>query len=497
MNKFKKFSAGMMAGMMAVSMLAASVTVHAEETNQWDGEVSHVVMTYITAGVEPTDLGMVEDALNEITTKKIGVEVEFKPVSVFEVPSQCPMWIGAGETIDLMCVPFTGLRPYIDMNMIEPLDQWLPENAPDLVQMDADGEPVYDTTSSEAVYGIMTIPNPSGNGGGYLIETEALKNAGFDYENGDKITLDDLDVIFEKLKELYPDSYPAGLMGATPRSSMTCIADPLGATAASGVVMGYDSTEVVNYFATEEYKNFLEHTRDWYEKGYVLQDAATTDVSLTDYMKNGMFLGYFDEGSEFLRLSACGSYGKEMTRLLINDPHMVAISAASNAYWTVPVTAEEPEAALRLLNLFNTDKEVVNLMSWGIEGVHYEFLDKEAGIIKRTENFTNYIALGLYGNQQYTYYVGESSAEADAAWNETAKANKTKGYGFCYDTTAMTNQLTAVEAVITEYQAALETGSADLEKTYPEFIEKLEANGINDIIADKQAQFDAWLAEQE
>lgn len=60
----------------------------------------------------------------------------------------------------------------------------------------------------------------------------------------------------------------------------------------------------------------------------------------------------------------------------------------------------------------------------------------------------------------------------------------------------MTNQIIAVEAVINEYVPALTTGSADLEPTYAEFISKLEANGINEIIADKQAQFDAWLKEQ-
>ena len=40
------------------------------------------------------------------------------------------------------------------------------------------------------------------------------------------------------------------------------------------------------------------------------------------------------------------------------------------------------------------------------------------------------------------------------------------------------------------------SGSNTDEITYNEFIQKLEANGINDIIADNQAQFDAWLAEQ-
>ena len=81
-------------------------------------------------------------------------------------------------------------------------------------------------------------------------------------------------------------------------------------------------------------------------------------------------------------------------------------------------------------------------------------------------------------------------------WTKQAEGRKTKGYGFCYDSSNMTNQIIAVEAVISEYTPALETGSADLESTYAEFLKKLEANGINDIIADKQAQFDAWQTQQ-
>lgn len=500
MKKWKRFGAALLTGAMALSLLTGCGGNGGDKKDDTKADgtdgMPHVVMTYITAGVESADLDKVEAAVNEITKEKINVEVEFKPVSVFDIGSQCPMWIGGGEQIDLMCVAFTGLKPFIDTNMIQPMDEWLPENGPDLVKMDEAGDPIYDTTTSDKVYGVMTMPSPMGNGGGYLISTEAMKAAGFNYQNGDKITLDDLDAMFAKLKALYPESYPAGVMGATPRSGMTCIADPLGATAASGVVMGYDSTEVVNYYKTEDYQNYLKHVRDWYEKGYVLKDAATTDISLNDYMTNGTFLGYFDEGTEQLRLTANQSYGKDMTILMFNDPHMFAITASQGAYWTIPATAKEPGAAVKLLNLLNTDKDLVNLLSWGIEGVHYEFVDKEAGVINRTEKFTDYIALGLYGDQRLNYYMGESSAEEDAAWNEAALENKTKGYGFCYDTTDMTNQIIAVEAVVSEYSAALETGSADLDTVYPEFIQKLEANGIDDIIADKQAQFDEWLKNQ-
>ena len=92
--------------------------------------------------------------------------------------------------------------------------------------------------------------------------------------------------------------------------------------------------------------------------------------------------------------------------------------------------------------------------------------------------------------------MGGSTKEADDAWTEIALGRRTKGYGFCYDASNMTDKITAIDAVIQEYVPALTTGSADLESTYASFIDKLEANGMNELVADKQAQFDAWLAQQ-
>ncbi len=465
----------------------------------WEGEVSKIIMTYPTAGVEPADMLLVQDAINEITTKEIGVEVELKPVSIFELPSTCPMWIGGGEQLDLMAVAFTGLQPYILQNMIEPIEQWL-DLAPDIQEL-SQKYPIYDTTSDEHVYGLMTQPGIQGFAGGYLIAVEDLEAAGLSYQDGDMITLDDLDNIFAKIKEAKPDVTPCGVLGSADYSAMTFQMDPLGATVSSGVLIGTDSTEVVNYFTSPEYVNYLEHVRSWYEKGYILKDAATTDISLSELSANGSLSGYFSEGNAGLRASLEMNTGREYIHLLFNEPYMRAISAAANTYWTIPVTAKEPEAAMRFMNLMYHDGRIANLFVWGIEGKHYVFIDEEAGVIGYPEGVTAQTStysygFGLYGMQIDNYAMGQSTRAEDLAWYEKALKNKMKGCGFCYDATAMANQIIAVEAVIAEYSPALITGSADLETTYTEFINKLEANGINDIIADKQAQFDAWLAQQ-
>lgn len=459
----------------------------------WTGDTSHIVMTLITAGTDPVDMQKVQKAVNDISVKKIGVEVEFKPVSYADASSQVPMWIGAGEQIDLMACAFTGISPYIDMNMIEPLDDYLESEAPNLQQMEKDGVGIYDTTTDEHVYGVRTLNSYEGNGGGYLIRKDWLDEAGFSYENWDAITLDDLDEIFEKIKENHPESY-SRILGAVPAGKRTLCMDVLGATVASGVLIGTDSTTVENYFTSDKYYDYLKHVREWYKKGYVLKDAATSDMVGGEYIKNGTFWGYFSDGNYGLVEQNESAYGNEWVTLLLEQPYCPAVSPSTSTYWTVPVTAAEPEAAVRFLDLMMSDADVTNLLMWGIEGEQYS-LD-ETGKIVQLEKFDNWNLPGLHGNQQIMCGHSDTQKKMDAEWNEKAINNKTKGYGYCYDTSAMTNQITAVEAVITEYQAALDTGSVDLDTVYPEFIKKLEANGINEIIADNQAQFDAWLAEQ-
>lgn len=461
----------------------------------WTGETSHIVMTLITAGTDPVDMQKVQDAVNEISVKRIGVEVEFKPVSVFDAPSQVPMWIGAGEQIDLMACAFTGISPYIDMNMIEPLEQWLDTEAPDLQKLAEEGQNVYEKSSDGIIYGIHTAPGVPASVGGFILPKSLLEEIGSDYQFSyeNLVTLDDLDEIFAAIKEKHPDSY-IGLLGSLPPSTYVICTDMLGATLASGALIGTDSTTVENYFASDEYYDYLQHVRSWYENGYVLKDAATTDVSLSENINSGVFWGNFSDCSYGLRKANEDTTGEEWTALVIQPPYEASMSPQSNVSWTVPVTSADPEAAVRFLNLLLTDTEVSNLTLYGIEGEEYSVADD--GTIIRLENFNNWGLPGINGNESIASGIGETEQADIDLRADMALANPTKGYGFVYDSSAMTNQLTAVQAVITEYQAALETGSVDLDTVYPEFIQKLEANGINEIIADKQAQFDAWLAEQ-
>lgn len=463
----------------------------------WDGETSHIVVTYLTGTSSlPADFQLIQDKVNEMTVPKIGVEVEFKPITVFEAMSQYSMWIGAGEKIDLMQIAFTDMQSYITQGMIEPLDGYIDSCAPYLQTLYDEGNPVYDANPTGNIYGIGVWNPAYGSAGGFLMTKEAMELTGLDYKDDDKVTLDDLTEIFAKIKEASPDTYPCGVTGKLPPSSYVIVNDPLGATLASGALIGLDSTTVVNFYETDEYYDYLKHARDWYEKGYILKDAATSEVSNPDNLKSGTTSGYFSEGGYGLRVGLENNIGKACMHLMLNDPYRRAINSSGGAYWTIPVTCSAPEAAMRFVNMLYEDADLANLIQYGIAGEHFKFIDEKNGVIEIPSDSKYINSLGLWGIQGNMYAIGYRDREADEKWSGTALANKTKGYGFCYDASNMTNQIIAVQGVISEYTPALETGSAELEKTYEEFIAKLKANGIDEIIQDKQAQFDAWLVQQ-
>ena len=86
--------------------------------------------------------------------------------------------------------------------------------------------------------------------------------------------------------------------------------------------------------------------------------------------------------------------------------------------------------------------------------------------------------------------------ERTAEWN--ANAIPSSLLGFNYDTSKYPTEIANCQAVVNEYHKVFMAGAygADTMKYYDEFIEKLNAAGVDTVIADKQAQIDAFLADK-
>ena len=321
-------------------------------------------------------------------------------------------------------------------------------------------------------------------------------------------TMDDLTAIFAAVKEKYPDVYPYGVVGnginASNNSfgfSSGIVYDAMGGGVDNGVLMGTDSTEIVDIFETEEFYHYLETVKSWYDAGYILPDAVTTDSTNTDLLNSGVTATALTSFNPIVYGDELQNMGEGTIPLKTTIPYYQS-TAAGLVTWTIPVTAEEPEAAMKFMDLIYSNSDLMNLIMWGIEGQHYVKTDTEQVIAfpegVDANNSGYYNTFGVWGDRRnQLVWMDVATKEPNEAFTAAAAENPTKaGIGnYQYDNTNTINQVTAIDTVINQYLPALECGAAsDLEGTYNDFISALKAAGIDDVIADNQAQFDEYLA---
>ena len=240
--------------------------------------------------------------------------------------------------------------------------------------------------------------------------------------------------------------------------------------------------------------------RRWYENGYISEDVVTSGEDARAYFKAGTAFAALATLKPGYAFKESKTIGKEMEQVGIIAP-TTNTTVVQSIQWTIPENCEYPEKAMQMLNLMYSDETVMNLLAWGIEGEHYEVLD--SGLIDYPEGVTgetsgyNLNYGWMFGNQFITYvWNGDSPTiwEETDAFNKSAK--KSAAFGFSYDSANVKTELAACSNVVSEYNVSLTSGLVDPETAIPEFVEKLEASGIDKIIAEKQSQLDAWAAER-
>ena len=157
---------------------------------------------------------------------------------------------------------------------------------------------------------------------------------------------------------------------------------------------------------------------------------------------------------------------------------------------------------MMLLNWSYATKEANDLLNWGIEGTDY--VVQEDGTIDYPEGMTAETVgyhqdYGWAQMNQYNSYVwaGNDPDVWDQYQAIRDSATVSKAYGFFFDNTPVLNEIAALNSVSDEYFFTITSGSVDPETAIAEFNEKLYNAGLQTVMDEKQAQLDAWLAENQ
>lgn len=474
------------------------------------GETAHIVVSILVQpGANTAALADVQAAVNAITVPEINVEVELKPVELFSAATQYPLWISSNEDLDVICTAFTGISEFVSQGMLEPMDGLISDYAPYITEMMTEFDLENGGFYQGETYGINPVDLYYGTRYGAIFRTDLLEEAGYAIDPDKTYTLDELEDILSKVKENHPEMYPLAVTGGDINSSLDLYTyvetmDNLASSYASGVLIGTDSTVVENMFATDSYYDFVKRMSLWKELGYIHPDAATTDTTSLDFLKNEVSGGYLMRTTpEQITGAKNQMTGKDVEFTAINLTDYFYPTYKGNVLWSIPISCDQPEAAMRYLNLLYENHDLSTILMYGPEGVNWERTDRDdliaypEGVDSTNVTYAN--GLGLFGDRRFERsYSQDVSREAYDAVTEASLKNPTASKGFIYDTTNTAAQIMSVNTVLEQYLPQLECGvSADsLDSIYNTFLSELEAAGIDDIIADKQAQLDAYLAEQ-
>ncbi|GMK39129.1 ABC transporter substrate-binding protein [Paenibacillus sp. CCS19] len=477
-------------------------TPSTESTTEGAGKVDDAIkdpyeltMAVPIFGAVPPDLKLVQDEMNKITQAKINTTVTILPISVGAWQQQMNLMMSGGEKLDL-AYTFGALYPSMEASgKILELDDLLGKYGQGIV------EAVGTDYMKAAKLNGKTYGTPTT--GAYATKSAVFMRK--DLIDKYKIdvntikTMADLEPILQTIKDNEPGIVPLASGLSTPLE-FDRFYDRLGDR--YGVLPGFDNgLKLVNLFETPEYTAQLNLMHKWFKAGFINKDASTTQITSEDMVKSGKAFGYFMAEKPGMLASETRLAGKEMVMVGLQSEAYSTTSDILVGLWTIAQQSENPERAMMMLNLMYTDKDLVNLYAWGIEGKHYVKLadnqiDYPSGVDSNSVGYS--ISPLSVPNQMNTYVFKGSDPKL---WDETrafnASAVKSKALGFAFNSVPVKNEITAVNNVIEQYRKLLESGTVDPADKLDEFNKKLKSAGLEKVIAEKQKQLDEWAAQNQ
>ena len=181
------------------------------------------------------------------------------------------------------------------------------------------------------------------------------------------------------------------------------------------------------------------------------------------------------------------------------DPNYIA-SYISGTMWSVSATSANPARTLKFINLMHTDSYLHNLLKLGVEDTHYTVdSNGQAHQESKASRYNLESVRWIFGDETIGITLDTQPKdiyEQVKKINAETPISQTIGFAFNRFVNNATTYVQLTSDVVLKYISNLGCGEllAKDADYYNEFIAELKSKHCDDIIAEKQRQLDAWLA---
>ena len=449
-------------------------------------------------GSPQNDEKLVEDTLNEYLVDKINTKIDIHPTGWGDYIDKTTAMLASREKFDLVFTASWSLKFYSNVakGAYYDITELLPRHAPDYYKMYPPN--ILDSvTVGGRIYAIPTV-NVWAHDFGIVIRENLLNDLGHTVE--ELKSFEDFEPILEKAKKAYPDMITYGTEGWGPYNSLDW--DYAGDDYVPGVLNPPyidDDTTFFPQFESPRTVERLKMYRRWFEKGYLFENIDTVTREEVQAMdKEGMIFSVHLLGKPGIDVARRVATGFDDWKQVSFTPAVTYNRDVVNAMFAIPAASEDPASTLKFVNLFVTDPYVANTFEFGIEGTHYNVIDRDKGLISQIagSGFSNgpdwmfFSCEPIFVQREARVDIPEQNRE----FRSHAKTGKSMGFAF--DPTPVKTELAAYMNALAAYKDPLIDWAQydNVEETLKMLIEDLKAAGRDRIIAEKQRQFDAWMA---
>lgn len=498
----KRILAAMLTLSMVVSMTACGNSEAGgskdSAKNNGNGDEPYTVTMVLNGSTQP-DEERIEQKINEILEPELNANLDIVVLPWASASQQLQLMLSGDEKIDVFYTQATNAVQYMNAGQIVDMSELIDKYGTNIKQIY--GEDIAKINQVEGfVYG---VPNQIERGSipaifmrkdlveKYNIDTTQIKEP------------KDLESVFETVKAGEPDMTMLYSIndGDTPVTRLFR-GDNLSDNNYLGVLMDQtNSTKLENFFATDWFKDTTTMLYNWYQKGYISQDAGTNTENWRTVCKAGNLFSLFFAYHPGTPVEFESSTGYDFEIVPFYNEPIINSSSYNGVTFSIAQNSENPEKTMEVLDYIYGSSEIMNLLNWGEQDKDYVIEDADNGIINFPEGITSDNAgynlnLGWELPNQFIAYKWTGSDpklwEKMEEFNSSAKSSK--AVGFLFDSSNYSSEIAALSNIVKQYSGALYSGSGDPDELIPELLEALDDAGINEVIQAKQEQLDAFLA---
>lgn len=437
------------------------------------------------------DLDAVNERLGELTEKKIGVRAQLVRTGR-NTSDGNSYYKNRQMEVDIVNIYFDKFESYRDKQLLLNMEQYLEEAS--MLQEILDEKAALREDEQNGVYG---IPKPLSDlhSNGVILNRSYVEKYQMDVSKIHRP--EDLEPFFEIIKEKEPNVICWAL---EKRGNAVIEREPIGDIldgCLSGILYEENGNEVCNLYESEAYEERVKLAERWQKKGYLAKDVLTNiETGKMQVIAGEAFATecvikpdetQYDESI----------YEEEVLIVPFDSQPVLDTEDDWITVWSIFAETKYPREAVAVLNLLYYDEDVLNLILYGVEGMHYVTLpdgsfDFPEGVESDNVGYS-YSAKWRFNTPKAGIWHGMSEHLEEDFEEFKASAKLSGAYGFWLDKNKITADIAALKQIVDEYTPLLEVGLCDTDVYLAEFRQKLRDAGSKELVREVQAQLDEWI----